>query len=74
MDGFPTSSGENGSFGFYNVAPGKHVIKLLVDHLPEGYGPASPTEIEVTMKPDSPITGLEFRLVRRERPYTRTFR
>lgn len=67
MDGFPTATGENGSFDFYNVTPGEHVIKLLTNHLPSDFRPASPTEVNVSLRPDSPITGLEFRLVKVEK-------
>jgi hypothetical protein len=63
-----TATLADGSFGFYNLEPGKYTIALDKDRLPPEYGPASPTEVVAELKPDSPMTGIQFLLVRREKP------
>lgn len=67
LGGSPTASRADGSFGFYNLEPAKHVVKLLADRLPPDLALDSPVEVETELKPDVPVTGLEFRLVKREK-------
>jgi hypothetical protein len=63
-----TATLADGSFGFYNLEPGSYTIALDKDLLPPDYDLASPTEVVAELKPDSPTTGIQFLLVRREKP------
>jgi hypothetical protein len=63
-----TATLADGSFGFYNLEPGSYTIALDKDRLPTDYDLASPTEVVAELKPDSPTTGIQFLLVRREKP------
>jgi len=63
-----TATLADGSFGFYNLEPGSYTIALDKDRLPPDYVLASPAEVVAELKPDSPTTGIQFLLVRREKP------
>ena len=67
LDNFPTATDRDGSFGFYNVEPGAHTVKLVVDRLPSGCTAASPAEVVVDLPPDKPISGITFRLIKQEK-------
>ncbi|MDO8682554.1 MAG: stalk domain-containing protein [Armatimonadota bacterium] len=65
--GFATVTGSDGSFSFYNLEPGSHTISLDTDRLLAGFVPASPVEITVDLLPDRPMSGITFRLLKREK-------
>ena len=57
-----TTTNEDGSFGFYNVEPGQHIVKLDKEYLPKQLMAASPTDVTVEVLADKPATGINFRL------------
>jgi hypothetical protein len=68
LENAATATLADGSFGFYNLETGSYTIALDKDRLPPDYIPASPTEVVADLKPDSPTTGIQFLLVKREKP------
>lgn len=63
-----TTSDDSGSFGFYNLPPGKHVIQLDGTKLPADIAADSPVEAIIQLAENNTITGMEFRLRHIERP------
>ena len=68
LDGFPTATDETGSFAFFNVEPGRHVVKLDAARLPVGFSIAGLEEMIVELTPNEPVTGLEFQVARHDKP------
>ncbi|MHB1458766.1 MAG: stalk domain-containing protein [Armatimonadota bacterium] len=62
-----TTSDGSGSFGFYNLPPGKHVVRLDVAKLPVDLAPDSPVEVTIQLEENKTVTGLEFRLKKVEK-------
>lgn len=62
-----TATGDDGSFGFFNMPPGDHVVELDVSRLPSRFELVSPARVDVPLTPDRPASGLEFRLRQKQR-------
>lgn len=67
LNGQVTATEREGSFGFYNVEPRLHTIRLDTDRLPPGYLLISPAEVKVELRADRPTTGIEFKLAKRDK-------
>ncbi|HEX2254791.1 MAG TPA: carboxypeptidase-like regulatory domain-containing protein [Thermoanaerobaculia bacterium] len=61
-------TGEDGSFLFRQLSPGRHLLRLVTRQLPPGVVPASPAEIAVEVEPGRRTGGYVFLLVPVERP------
>ncbi|HYO15013.1 MAG TPA: hypothetical protein VE685_17605 [Thermoanaerobaculia bacterium] len=68
LDGRATASGADGSFGFYNLEPGTHELRIDVGRLPRGLAVAGPQLITMGLPPGRSLDGLELRLRPEERP------
>jgi hypothetical protein len=63
-----TASGANGSFAFFNLAPGVYRLRIASERLPKELTLAVPSEMRVGLPPGGSLTGLELRLVPASRP------
>ena len=61
-------TGENGTFLFAQLSPGRHVVRLVTERLPAETKPAGPTEIVVDVEAGRRTGGYVFLLVPDERP------
>lgn len=68
LNGFATATNDDGSFGFYNLAPGEHTVRVDKERLPRDLAVAVPDTITVTLQPDRSVTGVIFRLIKQEKP------
>lgn len=68
LDGFPTATDDKGNFAFFNVEPGKHLVKLDSARLPAGCSISGLEEMVVDLTPNEPVTGLEFQVARHDKP------
>lgn len=63
-----TSTGRDGRFGFYNLDPGQHTVRVAAELLDKKYTVQGPAAIEVKLEPRESITNLEFRLKEQKKP------
>ncbi len=63
-----TVTDRDGTFGFYNVEPGKLTVALDTSRLSGDWEAASPTTQTVEVLPDKTTSGLVFHIRRREKP------
>jgi hypothetical protein len=68
LDDRATSTARDGSFGFYNLAPGTHRLRIASDRLPAGLLAQIPTSINLGLPAGRLIDGLEFQLQKQQRP------
>jgi hypothetical protein len=68
LNGVVTATTANGSYAFYNQAPGHYKIRLDVLRLPKGLAPISPAELDVELTADHPLFGVDFRLEKKDMP------
>jgi hypothetical protein len=52
----------DGAYGFYNLEPGHHVVRLDVDRLPADLVPLSDVQLPVDLQPSGSQGGADFRL------------
>ena len=67
LDGQATATGTDGTFTFYNLAPGQYQIRLDASRLPERVSPLSGTEVQVTF-PHETTMNVVFRLMEKPKP------
>jgi len=67
LDEFSTVSGDDGAFTFYNLEPGKHVLRLDVERLPAQLAARGAIEIHLEVRPDRSLTNQVFRVVKKEK-------
>jgi hypothetical protein len=68
VNGSVTATTATGSYAFYNQPPGRYTIRLDVQRLPKGLAPASSTELAAELTPDYPLSGLDFRVEKKDMP------
>jgi hypothetical protein len=68
VDGAVTATNATGAYGFYNKAPGRHIVGLDVKRLAKGLASASPAELDVTLIGDRPLVGIDFRVEKKDMP------
>jgi hypothetical protein len=68
LDDRATATAPDGSFGFYNLPPGTHRLRIETDHLPPGLQAQIPTRVDLGLPAGRSIDGLEFRLQERSKP------
>ena len=57
-----TCTDDSGLFRFYNLPPGKLVVRLDITKLSPDMTPGSPVEVTIQLEENNTISGLEFRL------------
>lgn len=55
-----TATGSDGAYDFYNVMPGRHVVRLDVTRLPAPFELKGAAELEVDLHEDRPVTRADF--------------
>jgi hypothetical protein len=68
LDGRATSSAGDGSFGFFNLPPGQHHIRIEAGRLPTGIEALVPSRMELGLPPGQSVDHLEFRLREKAKP------
>ncbi len=68
LDDRATATAPDGSFGFFNLPPGTHHIRIETGHLPPGLQAQIPTRMDLGLPAGRSIDGLEFRLQERSKP------
>lgn len=68
LDGRATSSAADGSFGFFNLPPGKHEIRIETGRLAAGLETLPPSRMELGLPPGRSVDHLEFRLREKKKP------
>jgi hypothetical protein len=63
-----TATDREGRFSFYNLEPGRYVMRVVQEVLDKRYIVRGAGEVEVELQPRESVTGLEFLLQERERP------
>lgn len=63
-----TASDPDGSYSFYNVWPGEHVVRLDAQWLARDWDAEGPTALAVTLHPDRPVTHADFQVSPRDKP------
>jgi hypothetical protein len=62
-----TATDQNGAYTFGNVAPGEYRVSLIAERLSAQYEATAPAEIVVTLAPDRPAIGVDFRVVKKQK-------
>jgi hypothetical protein len=68
LDGRATSSAADGSFGFFNLPPGTHEIRIETGRLSGGLEALMPSRMELGLPPGRSVDHLEFRLREKKKP------
>ncbi len=68
VDGRVTAADRDGTYGFYNLVPGPYVVGFDIERMPGDYELTSPRVVPVHLDPDKPVLGVDFTLVKKERP------
>ena len=68
VNGSVTATGATGSYAFYNQPPGRYTISLDVARLAKGLAPVSPTQVEVELTGDQPVSGVDFTVEKKDMP------
>ena len=68
LDDRATATATDGSFGFFNLPPGTHHVRIEAGHLPPGLQAQIPTRMDLGLPAGESIDGLEFRLQERSKP------
>lgn len=63
-----TSAGDEGTFSFYNVSPGQHIVRLHGEKLPPDVEAGGPVERLIELEDGGPATDVEFRLLPKVKP------
>lgn len=61
-------SDDDGIYQFRNILPGKYKVSLNKDSIPEGFESITPTSLEIELKQGEKKTGVDFGIVRKEKP------
>jgi hypothetical protein len=68
LDGRATSSAADGSFGFFNLPPGTHEIRIETGRLSAGLETLPPSRMALGLPPGRSVDHLEFRLREKKKP------
>ena len=68
LDERATASGPDGAFGFHNVPPGTHDLRIDTGRLRRGLTATVPSRIALGLPPGGEIDSVELRLARVEKP------
>ena len=68
LDGRATSSAADGSFGFFNLPPGTHEIRIETGRLSGALEDPMPSRMELGLPPGRSVDHLEFRLREKKKP------
>lgn len=68
LDDRVTSTGRDGAFSFYNVWPGRYLVRLDAARLPQGFELKDTEALAVTVRNDGPAVGVDFKVVEKTKP------
>jgi hypothetical protein len=68
LDDRATSTIADGSFGFFNLTPGAHRLRVATDRLPAGLQAQVPSRMDLGLPPGQSIEGLDFQLREKMKP------
>lgn len=68
LDDHATSTAPDGSFGFFNLSPGPHKIRLATDRLPAGLRAQIPIHMDFGLPAGQSVDGLAFELEETSKP------
>ncbi|MEX2271462.1 MAG: hypothetical protein WD690_08335 [Vicinamibacterales bacterium] len=68
VNGSVTATTAKGAYAFYNQPPGRYTLRLDVSRLGKGLAPASPSEIDVELTGEYPLSGLDFTVEKKDMP------
>jgi hypothetical protein len=63
-----TATDETGAYTFFNLWPATYVLRLAVERLPGDLVVSGVSELTTTLGDDGPVTGADFRVVRKVKP------
>ena len=55
-----TATGSDGAYDFYNVMPGRHVVRLDLTRLPAPFAFTGTPELDIDLREDRPVTRADF--------------
>ena len=68
LDSQVTATDTNGAYGFYNLPPGDHLVRLDVDRLAPSLEAVSSATAQVSLQIGQAATGIDFALAEKQKP------